>query len=161
PNQALLVLALIILGLFVIALIRTAARHVIKRNPPRDWQGLKRHGRHDLLPPPGKDAIPAARPDLVIACSGGGIKSASFCLGALQHLGQAGIYPRADAVVGVSGGGYAAAAYAVAHQKAVRDARRTQEVRACTGSATAESGSAAVGNTGPTAGNGTRASLGS
>lgn len=47
----------------------------------------------------------------VIACSGGGIRSASFCLGALQSLMKSGEYHRASAVVGVSGGGYMAAAF--------------------------------------------------
>ncbi|WP_109509554.1 hypothetical protein [Nocardioides speluncae] len=49
--------------------------------------------------------------DTVIACSGGGIRSASFCLGALQALMAAGVYRGASAVVGVSGGGYMAAAF--------------------------------------------------
>lgn len=48
---------------------------------------------------------------LVIACSGGGIRSASFCLGALQHLGERGLYDKASTVIGVSGGGYMAAAF--------------------------------------------------
>ncbi|MDE9367257.1 hypothetical protein PZ938_16680 [Luteipulveratus sp. YIM 133132] len=47
----------------------------------------------------------------IIACSGGGIRSASFCLGALQSLMTAGVYRQARAVVGVSGGGYMAAAF--------------------------------------------------
>lgn len=47
----------------------------------------------------------------VIACSGGGIRSASFCLGALQSLMAHGVYHRASTVVGVSGGGYMAAAF--------------------------------------------------
>ena len=51
------------------------------------------------------------RPGTIIACSGGGIRSASFCLGALQSLMTSGIYHRASAVVGVSGGGYLAAAF--------------------------------------------------
>ncbi len=51
------------------------------------------------------------RPGTIIACSGGGIRSASFCLGALQSLMSSGIYHRASAVVGVSGGGYLAAAF--------------------------------------------------
>lgn len=49
--------------------------------------------------------------DTVIACSGGGIRSASFCLGALQALMSAGVYRSSSAVVGVSGGGYMAAAF--------------------------------------------------
>ena len=51
------------------------------------------------------------QPGTIIACSGGGIRSASFCLGALQSLMSSGIYHRASAVVGVSGGGYLAAAF--------------------------------------------------
>ncbi|MFE6924502.1 hypothetical protein ACFVAV_25995 [Nocardia sp. NPDC057663] len=47
---------------------------------------------------------------LIICCSGGGIRSASFCLGALQVLRRHGRYQSAEAVVGVSGGGYIAAA---------------------------------------------------
>lgn len=54
---------------------------------------------------------PPAGPNTVIACSGGGIRSASFCLGALQALSHVGIYRQASAVVGVSGGGYMAAAF--------------------------------------------------
>jgi hypothetical protein len=48
----------------------------------------------------------------VICCSGGGIKSASFCMGALQVLHREGVYSKARDVVAVSGGGYAAAAFA-------------------------------------------------
>jgi hypothetical protein len=46
----------------------------------------------------------------VICCSGGGVRSASFCLGGLQALTRSGRYASARAVVGVSGGGYVAAA---------------------------------------------------
>ncbi|MFG1623796.1 hypothetical protein [Kribbella sp. NPDC049227] len=48
---------------------------------------------------------------LVITCSGGGIRSASFCLGALQLLREKGLYDKASTVIGVSGGGYMAAAF--------------------------------------------------
>jgi len=48
---------------------------------------------------------------LVITCSGGGIRSASFCLGALQLLRERGLYDKASTVIGVSGGGYMAAAF--------------------------------------------------
>lgn len=51
------------------------------------------------------------RPQRIITCSGGGIRSASFCLGALQALTRKGVYHSSDAVVGVSGGGYMAAAF--------------------------------------------------
>ncbi|TCO41502.1 hypothetical protein EV646_11543 [Kribbella antiqua] len=50
---------------------------------------------------------------LVITCSGGGIRSASFCLGALQLLREKGLYDKASTVIGVSGGGYMAAAFHV------------------------------------------------
>ncbi|MER7250842.1 hypothetical protein [Kribbella sp. NPDC000426] len=50
---------------------------------------------------------------LVITCSGGGIRSASFCLGALQLLRECELYDKASTVIGVSGGGYMAAAFHV------------------------------------------------
>ncbi len=50
---------------------------------------------------------------LAITCSGGGIRSASFCLGALQLLREKGFYDKASTVIGVSGGGYMAAAFHV------------------------------------------------
>lgn len=56
---------------------------------------------------------------LVIACSGGGIKSASFCLGVLQALFAKGLYDRASSVIGVSGGGYMAAAFHVLRRTGV------------------------------------------
>jgi hypothetical protein len=46
--------------------------------------------------------------DWAICCSGGGIRSATYCLGALQSLAR-GIYPRTKWIVGVSGGSYIAA----------------------------------------------------
>ena len=51
-----------------------------------------------------------------ICCSGGGIRSASYCLGALQRLEQAGLLGKARLILGVSGGSYIAASRAlVAH----------------------------------------------
>ncbi|WP_157180781.1 patatin-like phospholipase family protein [Actinopolymorpha alba] len=47
----------------------------------------------------------------IICCSGGGIRSAAFSLGALQVLTEKGDYQKASAVIGVSGGGYIAAAF--------------------------------------------------
>jgi hypothetical protein len=54
----------------------------------------------------------------IICCSGGGIRSASFCLGGLQQLYEQGVYQAASAVVGVSGGGYIAAALHVLRWRA-------------------------------------------
>jgi hypothetical protein len=62
------------------------------------------------------------RPGTIIACSGGGIRSASFCLGALQALMSRGIYQKSAAVVGVSGGGYLAAAFHMVGRNLPRDA---------------------------------------
>src|SRR6266540_4010437 len=51
-----------------------------------------------------------------ICCSGGGIRSAAFNLGALQALSAAGVYQQVDFVTCVSGGSYIAASFAtVAH----------------------------------------------
>jgi len=49
-----------------------------------------------------------------ICCSGGGIRSAAFNLGALQSLDGAGVLRRARYLSAVSGGAYIASAYAVA-----------------------------------------------
>ena len=51
-----------------------------------------------------------------ICCSGGGIRSASYCLGAMQSLDACGLLGKAKWITGVSGGGYIAASRAlVAH----------------------------------------------
>lgn len=49
-----------------------------------------------------------------ICCSGGGIRSAAFNLGALQALDEADVLRRADYLSAVSGGSFIASAYAVA-----------------------------------------------
>lgn len=64
----------------------------------------------------GTEERPDQRPaDLFgIALSGGGIRSSSFCLGALQALDQYGLLCRADYLSAVSGGGYIAASMVAA-----------------------------------------------
>jgi hypothetical protein len=47
----------------------------------------------------------------IICCSGGGIRSAAFSLGALQRLDEVGVVSASQALVAVSGGSYIAAAY--------------------------------------------------
>src|SRR6185436_1074713 len=49
-----------------------------------------------------------------VALSGGGIRSASFCLGALQALDQFGLIRRMDYLSTVSGGGYIGASMVAA-----------------------------------------------
>ena len=51
-----------------------------------------------------------------ICCSGGGIRSAAYCLGALQRLDRIGLLAKARWILGVSGGSYIASSRAlVAH----------------------------------------------
>jgi hypothetical protein len=59
-----------------------------------------------------------------ICCSGGGIRSASYCLGALQWLEQAKFLKDAKLIVGVSGGSYIAASRALVAYGLDRDAGR-------------------------------------
>jgi hypothetical protein len=62
--------------------------------------------------PRGKSEDPA---DIFgVACSGGGFRSASFCLGALQALDRYDLIPRIDYLSTVSGGGYAGASMVAA-----------------------------------------------
>lgn len=75
----------------------------------------------DRRPPdPETETEDAPQPKRIITCSGGGVRSAAFCLGGLQALSDhrvdddpssPRVYDSADYVVGVSGGGYIAAAY--------------------------------------------------
>jgi hypothetical protein len=70
--------------------------------------------------PDGQVASSVPEPDgtdvWAVCCSGGGIRSASYCLGALQALEEAGFLDKARLIFGVSGGGYMAASRAlVAH----------------------------------------------
>jgi hypothetical protein len=55
-----------------------------------------------------------------VCCSGGGIRSAAYCLGAMQSLQQGGLLRKARWILGVSGGSYIAASRAlVAHDLSV------------------------------------------
>ena len=72
--------------------------------------------------PVQEGAVPAAKADTTggrdwaICCSGGGIRSAAYCLGALQSLDLGGLLRTARWVLGVSGGSYIASSRAlVAH----------------------------------------------
>ena len=57
-----------------------------------------------------------------ICCSGGGIRSAAYNLGALQALDEAGVLRRADYLSAVSGGSFIASAYAVAGRYSTAEA---------------------------------------
>lgn len=58
---------------------------------------------------------------LGICCSGGGIRSAAFSLGALQALGKRGELSRAAYLAAVSGGSYIAAAISMVNKTGSRD----------------------------------------
>jgi hypothetical protein len=70
--------------------------------------------------------LPVAEPNeaqvWAICCSGGGIRSASYCLGALQWFGQAEFLKNARLIVGVSGGSYIVASRALVAHGLERDA---------------------------------------
>src|SRR6516162_1420974 len=66
--------------------------------------------------------------DWAICCSGGGIRSATYCLGGLQSLDEGGLLSKAKWIVGVSGGSYIAASRALVARGLRRDeARRRAE----------------------------------
>ena len=54
-----------------------------------------------------------AEDDWAVCCSGGGIRSAAFCLGALQSLEKGGLLTKVKWILGVSGGSYIAASRAL------------------------------------------------
>lgn len=72
--------------------------------------------------------------DIIICCSGGGIRAAAFSLGGLQALQDEDIYQRASAVVGVSGGGYTAAAHHVVRWNVTRRQRGPSNIPTVGGS---------------------------
>jgi hypothetical protein len=57
-----------------------------------------------------------------ICCSGGGIRSASYCLGALQRLEEGKFLDKTKLILGVSGGSYIAASRALVAHRLGRDA---------------------------------------
>ncbi len=58
-----------------------------------------------------------------VCLSGGGMRSASWCLGAIQALKQERTWEKVDVVAAVSGGSYIAASHAIAVDKAQPDER--------------------------------------
>ncbi|WP_188151270.1 patatin-like phospholipase family protein [Teredinibacter waterburyi] len=80
-------------------------------NAELDEIKLRRKQAFPLLAPNSIDAkiesVPTIRNELVgLACSGGGIRSASFSLGIIQHLIQKNLLGKVDYLSTVSGGGY-------------------------------------------------------
>lgn len=93
---------------------------VARRLPPVDerkasrWRWVAIGGRPE--PPPGYRGLyerpgSSLKEDVGICCSGGGIRSAAFNLGALQVLQNQGILQSSKYISAVSGGSYIAAAF--------------------------------------------------
>src|SRR5215510_10642884 len=75
---------------------------------------------------PATEATPPATGDWAVCCSGGGIRSATYCLGGLQALEEGELLGRAGWIVGVSGGSYIAASRALVARGLAEGARRDQ-----------------------------------
>ena len=86
----------VLIGLVAMGVLAAIGVRRYKKSPPHVPSGLQDE---------------ESRPRQAICCSGGGMRSASFCLGGLQELTARGIYKESDLVIGVSGGGYIAAGY--------------------------------------------------
>jgi hypothetical protein len=97
--------------LVVIAVVRQSASSIFEASIAPTIMVDAEQVRHELGIGPALS--PPELAGTIICCSGGGIKSASFCLGGLQRLVELKEYTAAHTVVGVSGGGYMAAAFAV------------------------------------------------
>jgi len=104
---------LIVLGLLATALALFAiSRRVSEKTPVAP--DIPRPALVATAPAPmpkpqaGDPGVDTAYQGEAITCSGGGIRSAAFCLGALQRLMAAGVYDRADRVYAISGGSYVA-----------------------------------------------------
>ncbi len=105
-----------------------AAASCLRRPPTRRerWRWLLLGDHRD--PPVGiLMPIEEPRPERAgICCSGGGIRSASFNLGALQAIQTAGLLQKVKYLAAVSGGSYIAAAFAMVaktRDEGVRDPR--------------------------------------
>src|SRR5436309_5652439 len=77
-----------------------------------EWWGFLVFGRRAAPLPSFSGLVePVEKGKIGIACSGGGIRSAAFNLGALQALQDQGVLKRTRYLAGVSGGSYIAAAF--------------------------------------------------
>ncbi len=91
-------------------------------------------GNGDAQPSPGAQLVAAQKPtpppqgedDWAVCCSGGGIRSATYCLGGLQTLQEGDLLRRARWIVGVSGGSYIAASRALVARGLAEGARTSR-----------------------------------
>ena len=110
-------------------------RLTVRRHPPdpRRWRKRWRwlaFGRHDE-PHPGRiglyEPVSTERDEVGVCCSGGGIRSAAFNLGALQELQKDGTLQGAKYLSAVSGGSYIAAAFCMVAKTWRTDGPRTDD----------------------------------
>ncbi len=100
-------------------------RFVAARAPRRRFlRWLFNGGRPEPLPSVRGPVEPAVEGKLGICCSGGGIRSAAFSLGALQHLQDEGELRRASYLAAVSGGSYIATAISVVRKTGPADSEK-------------------------------------
>lgn len=92
--------------------VKAPDRLTASRWKPGDWWNFLALGRRpEPLPSFSGLVEPAEEGKIGIACSGGGIRSASFNLGALQALQEKGLLKKSRYLSAVSGGSYIAAAF--------------------------------------------------
>ncbi|MEO6121250.1 MAG: hypothetical protein ABIW46_03225, partial [Acidimicrobiales bacterium] len=109
-------LAFAVLAAWGLSLLRQRLRppHPLGAGGPDVRFPPARTRAREIAPGPEPDRWDPAEGRTGISCSGGGVRSASFCLGALQALDERGELGDAAYVTAVSGGSYLAAAVAVA-----------------------------------------------
>jgi hypothetical protein len=92
--------------------VKAPERYTATRWGAREWWNFLAFGRRPEPVPSFSGLVePAEEGKIGIACSGGGIRSASFNLGALQALQEEGVLKKSRYLAAVSGGSYIAAAF--------------------------------------------------
>jgi hypothetical protein len=92
--------------------VNAPERHAAARWGAGDWWRFIALGRRPAPLPSFSGLVEPVEPGKIgIACSGGGIRSAAFNLGALQALQEQGVLKRTRYLAAVSGGSYIAAAF--------------------------------------------------
>jgi hypothetical protein len=90
---------------------------------PDTLETLDRRDMHEDRPWEGAYLAEPYAARIGIACSGGGIRSASYCLGALQVLSRASLLGETEHLACVSGGGYISIARAVMIDQTLKQAK--------------------------------------
>ena len=105
-------------------------------------------------PPTGGDGHGPGNGDWAVCCSGGGIRSAAYCLGALQSLDRGGLLANVKWILGVSGGSYIASSRALVAKHLRDEAAPGKAVRNEAAAVDAAAGDEGAPRDGEAAGNG-------